>query len=227
MKNTKLLVALVVVALVAAYFLFDIGQYLSLEFLQAKRKMLVAHATENPVSSIATFFLLYVVAAVISIPGISLLSIGAGAIFGSFTGFILVSFAATIGATVAFLLSRYLFKNVIENKFSSQVKSINAGIEKEGAFYLFTMRLIPLIPFFLINLVMGLTNMKTSVFYIVSQIGMIPTSAIFTYSGNQLAKIETMKDILSPGLLLAFALLGIFPFAAKQLIKFYKHRQKG
>ena len=128
---------------------------------------------------------------------------------------------------MAFLLSRYLFKNVIENKFSSQVKSINAGIEKEGAFYLFTMRLIPLIPFFLINLVMGLTNMKTSVFYIVSQIGMIPTSAIFTYSGNQLAKIETMKDILSPGLLLAFALLGIFPFAAKQLIKFYKHRQKG
>ena len=225
MKNIKLLLVLLVLAAVAAYFVFDIGQYLSLEFLQSKHKLLVEHATEKPLSSFAICFLLYVVAALLSLPGISLLTIGAGAIFGFFKGFILVSFASTIGATLAFLMSRYLFKDVVQKKFSSQLQKINTGVEQEGAFYLFTMRLIPLIPFFLINLLMGLTSIKTATFYIVSQIGMIPVSAIFTYSGNQLAQIETLKDVLSPQLLLAFALLGIFPIAAKKLVAVYRRRK--
>ena len=160
-----------------------------------------------------------------SLPGISLLTIGAGAIFGFTTGVILVSFASAIGATLAFLLARYLFKDVVQSKFSSQLQTINTGVENEGAFYLFTMRLIPLIPYFLINLLMGLTSIKTSLFYIVSQAGMLPVTAIFTYSGNQLAQIKTLEDILSPSLLFAFALLGIFPIAAKKLIDFYKRKK--
>ena len=122
-------------------------------------------------------------------------------------------------------MSRYLFKDVLQNKFSSQLETINAGVEKEGAFYLFTTRLIPLVPFFLINLLMGLTSIKTSVFYIVSQIGMLPVTAIFTYSGNQLAQIKSLGDILSPSLLFAFVLLGLFPIVAKKLIEFYKNRK--
>jgi len=223
MKNSKLMVVFVVLALVAAYFIFDIGQYLSLEFLQSKHQILVRYAMENRISSIAAYFLLYVTAAVLSVPGISILTIGAGAIFGFITGVILVSFASAVGATLSFLLSRYLFKDVLQKKFSSQLQTINNGIEKEGAFYLFTMRLIPLIPFFLINILMGLTSIKTSLFYLVSQAGMLPTTAIFTWSGNQLSQIKSLKDVLSPSLLFAFALIGIFPFAAKKLIELYKY----
>lgn len=217
------MVVFVVLALVAAYFIFDIGQYLSLEFLQSKHQILVRYAMENRFSSIVAYFLLYVTAAVLSVPGISILTIGAGAIFGFITGVILVSFASAVGATLSFLLSRYLFKDVLQKKFSSQLQTINNGIEKEGAFYLFTMRLIPLIPFFLINILMGLTSIKTSLFYLVSQAGMLPTTAIFTWSGNQLSQIKSLKDVLSPSLLFAFALIGIFPFAAKKLIELYKY----
>lgn len=212
-------------SLIAAYFIFDIGQYLSLEFLQAKHQLLSEHANENRIPTIAIYFLVYVISAVLSLPGISLLTIGAGAIFGFTTGLILVSFASAIGATLAFLLARYLFKDVVQNKFSSQLQTINSGIETEGAFYLFTMRLIPLIPYFLINLLMGLTPIKTSLFYLVSQVGMLPVTAIFTYSGNQLAQIKTLEDILSPSLLFAFALLGIFPIVTKKLIDFYKRKK--
>jgi len=222
MRNTKILVALVALALIAAFFVFDIGQYLSLEFLQSKHQQLLEYATDNRLLTIAVYFLLYVTSAVLCLPGISVLTLGAGAIFGFITGFILVSFAATVGATLSFLLSRYLFKDTLQKKFSSQLQTINTGVEKEGAFYLFTMRLIPLVPFFLINLLMGLTSIKTSVFYTVSQAGMLPVTAIFTWSGNQLGQIETLKDILSPSLLVAFALIGIFPFVAKKLIEFYK-----
>ncbi len=222
----KLLVLVVALALIATYVVFDIGQYLSLEFLQSKHQLLVQYATEYPVSSIAVYFLLYVCAAVLSLPGISLLTIGAGAIFGFITGFILVSFAATIGATLAFLLSRYLFKDFLQKNFSSQLQTINAGVEKEGVFYLFTMRLIPLVPFFLINLLMGLTSIKTSLFYTVSQIGMAPVTAIFTYSGNQLAQIETLRDILSPSLIFAFFLLGIFPIATRKLLDLYRQKKQ-
>ena len=225
MRNMTIPAVIFALSLIAAYFIFDIGQYLSLEFLQAKHQLLSEHANENRIATIAIYFLVYVISAVLSLPGISLLTIGAGAIFGFTTGLILVSFASAIGATLAFLLARYLFKDVVQNKFSSQLQKINNGIETEGAFYLFTMRLIPLIPYFLINLLMGLTPIKTSLFYLVSQVGMLPVTAIFTYSGNQLAQIKTLEDILSPSLLFAFALLGIFPIVTKKLIDFYKRKK--
>ena len=222
MRNIKLWIGLTALVLIASYFLFDVGQYLSLEYLQSKHQLLVEFAAEKRITAIAIYFLLYVVAAVLCLPGISILTLGAGAIFGFTTGFILVSFAATVGATSSFLMSRYLFRDILQKRFSSQLQTINAGVEKEGAFYLFTTRLIPLIPFFLINLLMGLTSIKTSVFYIVSQIGMLPVTGIFTWSGHQLSKIETMKDIFSPSLLFAFVLLGIFPIAAKKVIELYQ-----
>lgn len=222
MRNKKLLVLPVALALFAAYFVFDIGQYLSLEFLQSKHQLLLEYATENPITSFAFYFLLFVVAAVLSVPAISILTIGAGAIFGFIAGFILASFASAVGATLAFLLSRYFFKGVLQKKFSAQLKTINTGVEKEGTFYLFSMRLVPIVPFFVINLLMGLTSIKTSLFYIVSQAGMMPTTAIFTYSGNQLAQFESLKDIFSPSLLFAFFLLGLFTITAKILIEFYK-----
>ena len=222
MRNIKLWIGLTALVLIASYFLFDVGQYLSLEYLQSKHQLLVEFAAEKRITAIAIYFFLYVVAAVLCLPGISILTLGAGAIFGFTTGFILVSFAATVGATSSFLMSRYLFRDILQKRFSSQLQTINAGVEKEGAFYLFTTRLIPLIPFFLINLLMGLTSIKTSVFYIVSQIGMLPVTGIFTWSGHQLSKIETMKDIFSPSLLFAFVLLGIFPIAAKKVIELYQ-----
>ena len=165
MRNKKLLVLPVALALFAAYFVFDIGQYLSLEFLQSKHQLLLEYATENPITSFAFYFLLFVVAAVLSVPAIFILTIGAGAIFGFIAGFILASFASAVGATLAFLLSRYFFKGVLQKKFSAQLKTINTGVEKEGTFYLFSMRLVPIVPFFVINLLMGLTSIKTCLLY--------------------------------------------------------------
>ena len=226
MKNIKILIAVVVVALIAAFFFFDLGQYLSLDFLKSKHQLLVDYSQENRLLSIGAFFLLYVLVAALSLPGAALLTLAGGAIFGFITGLIIVSFASTIGATLAFLFSRFMFRDAVQKKFSSHLETINTGIEEEGSFYLFTLRLIPVVPFFVVNLLMGLSGIKTFVFYWVSQIGMLPGTAVFVNAGNQLAQIDTLKDILSPTLLFAFALLGIFPIVAKKLIAFYKSRNQ-
>ncbi len=226
MKKIKITVALLVTCLIASYFIFDIDQYMSLDYLQERHQLLSEYAAENRLSSIIYFFMLYLLASLLAVPGISILSLGAGAVFGFATACILVSFASTIGATLAFLLSRYLFKDIVQKNFSSNLQDkLNAGVEKEGAFYLFTLRLFPVIPFFLINMLMGLTPIKTSVFYIVSQAGMFPISAVVTYSGNQLSQVEKLSDILSPPLLIALGFLGIFPIAAKKLIEIYRLRK--
>lgn len=225
MRNVKVIIALFVIALIAAFFIFDLGQYLSLDFLKSKHQVLVNYAAENKVIALGGFFLMYVALAALSLPGAALLTLAAGAIFGFLTGLILVSFASTIGATLAFLFSRFMFRDAVQNKFSSHMKTINDGMKEEGAFYLFTLRLIPVVPFFVVNLLMGLTPIKTFVFAWVSQIGMLPGTAVFVNAGNQLAQIDTLKDILSPSLLAAFALLGIFPIVAKKLIAFYKNRK--
>ncbi len=225
MKYTKIIITLAVAALIAAFFIFDLGQYLSLEFLKSKHQTLVEYATENKAASIAGFFLLYVAVTALSLPGAAILTLAGGAVFGFITGLIIVSFASTIGATLAFLFSRFMFRDVVQKKFSSHLQTINTGVEEEGAFYLFTLRLIPVVPFFAVNLLMGLTTIKTLVYSLVSQIGMLPGTAVFVNAGNQLAQIDTLKDILSPSLLIAFALLGIFPIAAKKLISLYKLRK--
>lgn len=182
-------------------------------------------AEENRALALSGFFLLYVAVAALSLPGASILTLAAGAIFGFLTGVILASFASTIGATLAFLFSRFMFRDGVQKKFSSYLQTINNGIEEEGMFYLFTLRLIPIVPFFVVNLLMGLTTIKTVAFALVSQVGMLPGTAVFVNAGNQLAQIDSLKDILSPSLLAAFALLGIFPIVAKKLIELYKKKK--
>ena len=225
MKNIKVLVALVAVALIAAFFIFDLGQYLSLDYLKSKHQSLLDFYAENRLLTILGFFATYVGVAALSLPGAAILTLAGGAIFGFFTGLVVVSFASTLGATLAFLFSRFMFRDAVQNKFGSHLQTINKGVEEEGAFYLFTLRLIPVVPFFVVNLLMGLTKIKTLTFALVSQLGMLPGTAVFVNAGNQLAQIDSPKDILSPQLLFAFALLGIFPIVAKKLLELYKTRR--
>lgn len=224
MKNVKVWVAIAVLALIAAFFIFDLGQYLSLDYLKQKHQTILDFYAANRVLTIVGFFLGYVAATALSLPGAVILTLAAGAIFGLFTGLIIVSFASTIGATLAFLISRFLFRDTVQKKFGGHLETINNGVEKEGAFYLFTLRLIPAVPFFAVNLLMGLTPIKTVVYALVSQLGMLPGTAVFVNAGNQLSKINSLGDILSPSLIAAFVLLGIFPIIAKKLLDLYKKR---
>lgn len=225
MKNIKILVAIAVVALIAAFFIFDLGQYLSLDYLKQKHQTILDFYAANKVLTIAVFFVGYVVATALSLPGAVILTLAAGAIFGLVTGIIIVSFASTLGATCSFLISRFLFRDSVQNKFGNHLETINNGVKEEGAFYLFTLRLIPAVPFFAVNLLMGLTPIKTVVYALVSQLGMLPGTAVFVNAGNQLSKIDSIGDILSPSLIAAFAMLGIFPIIAKKSIDLYKKRK--
>ena len=176
----------------------------------------------KPLLVILSFFFIYIAVTALSLPGAAILTLAAGAQFGLWLGVIIVSFASTIGATLAFLVSRFLLRDTIESKFGDKLKTFNDNIEKDGAFYLFTVRLVPVFPFFLVNLVMGLTRLKTLVFYLVSQIGMLAGTIVFVNAGTQLAKIDSLAGILSPGLIFSFALLGIFPLVAKKIVEVIK-----
>ncbi len=223
--NPRLLVLGAVAAAVIAFFALGLGQYFSLDFLKSQQEALNAFYAEKPVLMLAGFFLVYVGVAALSLPGAAILTLAAGALFGLFTGLILVSFASTIGATLAFLVSRYLLRGTVESRFGSKLESFNENINKEGAFYLFTVRLVPVFPFFLVNLLMGLTRIKTGTFYIVSQIGMLLGTAVYVNAGTQLAQIDSLAGIASPGLLASFALLGVFPLIAKKILDMIKARK--
>jgi len=190
MQNKKLVIG-VLVALIAAFFFFDLGRFFSLEFLKSEQAALNELYTAKPLMVIAGFLLIYIIVTALSLPGAAILTLAAGAQFGLLLGTIIVSFASSIGATLAFLVSRYLLRDTIESKFGDKLKTFNDNIDKDGAFYLFTVRLVPIFPFFLVNLVMGLTRLKTSVFYIVSQIGMLAGTLVFVNAGTQLAKIDS------------------------------------
>ncbi len=224
MKNKKI-VLIVVAILVAAFFIFDLGRFLSLDYLKSQQAALDSLYSSRPFLVIASFFAIYVAATSLSLPGAAILTLGAGAIFGLFTGTLIVSFASSIGATIAFLVSRFLLRDSIESKFGDKLKTFNDNIDKDGAFYLFTVRLVPVFPFFLVNLVMGLTKIKTGVFYIVSQLGMLAGTIVFVNAGTQLAKIDSLSGILSPKLILSFALLGIFPLIAKKVVDYFKAKK--
>ncbi|MEM7255784.1 MAG: TVP38/TMEM64 family protein [Pseudomonadota bacterium] len=225
MKNPKIWIALAALVLIGAFFYFDLGQYLSLDYLKQKHQIILDFYAENRLLTIAGFFAAYVAVAALSLPGAAILTLAAGAIFGFLTGLVIVSFASTLGATLAFLISRFLFRDSVQSKFGDHLETINTGVKEEGAFYLFTLRLIPAVPFFVVNLLMGLTPIKTLVFALVSQIGMLPGTAVFVNAGNQLSKINSVSDILSPSLIIAFALLGIFPIVAKKVLDIVKTRK--
>ncbi len=224
-NNQKLLLLLIVLALIAGFFIFDLQQYLSLESLKAKQAELHAFQQANPWSMALGFFVLYVLVTGLSLPGATILGLAAGAIFGLWQGTLIVSFASTLGATLAFLIARYLLHDLVQERFGSRLKAINEGIRKDGPFYLFTLRLVPLFPFFIINLVMALTPIRTWTFLWVSQLGMLGGTMVYVNAGTQIAAIETTSDIISPELLISFALLGIFPLLARKLVGFIRARR--
>ncbi len=220
MPLKKVALLLVIALIVASYIIFDGEQYLSLAFFQNLYE-------QQPLLTAAVYFIIYVIAASLSFPGAALLTIIGGMIFGLWTGLLLVSFASSLGATLAFLVSRFLLRDWVQNKFSNYLGSVNQGIAKDGAFYLFTLRLIPVVPFWVINLVMGVTPMRVVVFYLVSQIGMLAGTAVYVNAGAELGAVEefSASGILTPTLLLSFALLAIFPFIARAIVGVVQRRK--
>ncbi len=222
----KAILALALLGAIAAYFIFDLGQYLSLESFKASQAEIAAAKDANPLLYIAGFFLLYVAVTGLSIPGAAIMSLVAGALFGLVIGTVIVSFASTIGATLAFLSSRYLLRDWVQGKFGERLRAIDDGLAKDGAFYLFTLRLIPVFPFFVINLLMGLTRIKTWIFFWVSQLGMLAATVVFVNAGTQISRIESTSGLLSPILIASFVALALFPWAARAIVAFVK-RSRG
>jgi uncharacterized membrane protein YdjX (TVP38/TMEM64 family) len=216
--NKRLALLALLAAAILAYFWFDLGQYLSLDQFKAQQAEIIAAKDAAPALYIGGFFLLYVGVTALSLPGAAIMSLIAGALFGVVTGTILVSFASTIGATLAFLSSRFVLRDWVQGKFGDRLKAIDDGIARDGAFYLFTIRLIPLFPFFVVNLVMGLTRIPARTFYWVSQIGMLPATIVFVNAGTQIGAIDSTAGLLSPTLIGSFALLGLFPWIARMLV---------
>jgi pyruvate/2-oxoglutarate dehydrogenase complex dihydrolipoamide dehydrogenase (E3) component/uncharacterized membrane protein YdjX (TVP38/TMEM64 family) len=225
MKPGRIALLALVAALVAAYFAFDLGRFLSLEYFKSQQAAFEAFFREHPVETAAAYFAIYVAVTGLSLPGATILTLAGGAIFGLLWGVVIISFASTIGATLAFLASRFVLRDWVQAKFGDKLRPVNDGIAREGAFYLFALRLVPAFPFFVINLVMGLTPIRASTFYWVSQVGMFAGTIVYVYAGTQLAQLTSLKGILSPGLLGAFVLLGIFPFLAKRAIGALKARK--
>jgi pyruvate/2-oxoglutarate dehydrogenase complex dihydrolipoamide dehydrogenase (E3) component/uncharacterized membrane protein YdjX (TVP38/TMEM64 family) len=221
----KIIILAALAALVAAYFIFDLGQYLTLDGIKALAGDLAAFQQENPLAVIAGFFLAYVAVTAASLPGAAIMTLAAGALFGVLGGTILVSFASTIGATLAFLSSRYVLRDTIEARFGERLKAINAGLERDGPFYLFSLRMIPVFPFFVVNLVMGLTRIRTFTYAWVSQIGMLLGTIVYVNAGTQLAQIDSLSGIASPGVIGSFVLLGIVPWIAKAIIGLIQRRK--
>ncbi|MBC7708963.1 MAG: FAD-dependent oxidoreductase [Rhizobacter sp.] len=224
MKSKFALLAVIAVA-IGAYFYFDLGRFLSLDGFKAQQATLSALVAAHPWQSAMAFFGAYVAVAALSLPGAAIMTLMGGAIFGFSKGLVLVSFASAIGATFAFLSSRFLLRDWVQEKFGERLKPINDGVAKDGPFYLFALRLVPLFPFFVVNLVMGLTSIKIWPFYWVSQLGMLAGTAVFVNAGTQLAQISSLKGIISPAILGSFALLGIFPIVAKKILDVLKGRK--
>ncbi len=223
MKKIAIIIALA--ALIAAYFIFDLGQYLTFEAIKEQVAGAQQTFADNPIQVIAVFFAIYVIATAASFPGAAFLTLAAGALFGFTTGLIVVSFASTLGATFAFLASRFVLRDTIEDKFGDRLKGINEGLERDGAFYLFTLRMVPAVPFFVINLVMGLTRIKTLTYALVSQVGMLLGTAVYVNAGTQLATLDSPSGIFTPAIIGSFVLLGIVPWIAKGIIGAIKRRK--
>jgi len=221
----RFLVVTLILLLVTVYFMTGAGSYLTLASLKQNQELLTAQFSNYPFLVSLIFGLGYVLVTALSIPGATILTLASGAIFGLLYGTIIASVASTLGATLSFLGARYLFRQSAERRFRDRITSINQGLQKEGSFYLFTLRLIPAFPFFLVNLVMGLTQFSVWRFFLVSQIGMLPGTFVYVNAGTEISKIESLKGILSPGLLISFSLLGVLPLLSKWLIGFFRSRK--
>ena len=221
----KILILAIVAGLIVVYFVFDLGQYLDLDYFKQQQERIMAYRESFPIRTAAIFFIAYILVTGLSLPGAAIATLVGGAIFGLLWGTVLVSFASVIGASCAFLVSRHILRDTIQNRYGDRLRTINEGCEKDGAVYLFTLRMVPLFPFFLINLLMGLTPMRLGMFFIVSQIGMLPGTIVYVNAGTQIAKIDSLGSILSPALIASFVLLGIFPLISKKIIDAFKARK--
>ena len=226
MNRLRVILAALVVAALGAYFAFDLGQYLTLSSIQSQLASLQAFRDANFALTALVYFSVYVIATGISIPGAILLTLLGGAIFGLGWGLLLVSFASSIGATGAFLASRLLLRDWVQRRFAAYLAPINQGMEKDGAFYLFSLRMVPIVPFFVVNLLMGLTTLSVPTYYLPSQIGMLVSTAVYVNAGSELAQITSLSGLVSPSVLLSFAALGILPLIAKWLIAVLQRRKR-
>ena len=225
-KNLSRAVLVILLGMVmGAFFYFDLGRFLSFEYLKTQQAAFQTYYEQNPLQTVALYFVTYVVVTALSLPGAAVMTLAGGMMFGVMVGTVAVSFASTLGATLAFLVARFMLREYVQNNFGDKIAAINKGVESEGAFYLFTLRLIPAFPFFVINLVMGLTPLRTLQFFVVSQIGMLPGTIVYVNAGTQLGKLESLKGILSPSLILSFVLLGIFPLIIKKVMALIQKRR--
>jgi uncharacterized membrane protein YdjX (TVP38/TMEM64 family) len=223
---TRLIIVLVLVLGGLAFWYFDLGAYLNLEYLKQAQADTLAYVRANFAASALLFFGVYVVVTGLSLPGAAIMTLAGGALFGLGWGVVLVSFASTLGATMALLFARTLLGDWVQNRFGAQLESVNQGLARDGAFYLFSVRMVPLFPFFVVNMVMGLTKISASQFYWVSQLGMLPATVVFVFAGTQLAQVSRVSDVLSPGLIVALSLLGLFPLLARKALPYIRKLQK-
>ncbi|MBF0234911.1 MAG: FAD-dependent oxidoreductase [Desulfamplus sp.] len=221
----KAAIVLLIVVLAASFFIFDLHNYLSLAALKSNLTNLKTYHAENPVISSSIYMIIYIAVTSLSLPGAGIMTLAGGAVFGFWKGVIMVSFASTIGATIAFLIARFLFRDFVQNRFKESLKKVNRGVEKEGAFYLFGIRLVPVFPFFIVNVVMGLTTLPTRLFAFTSQAGMLPATIVFINAGQKISEIDSIGGILSPGIIFAFAMLGIFPLIASKVLSAVRHQR--
>jgi uncharacterized membrane protein YdjX (TVP38/TMEM64 family) len=233
-SRSKIILLVVILAAIGAFFVMQPGQYLGgacaqglflLDCFSQQRSGLEAFQQDNPVLLAAGFFVVYVLVTALSIPGAAVMTLIGGALFGLFWGVLIISFASSIGATLAFLAARFVLRDSVQKKFGRRLRAINKGVEKDGAFYLFALRLVPAFPFFVINLLMGLTPIRTVTFYVVSQLGMLAGTIVYVNAGTQIGQLESLSGILSPGLIGSFVLLGVFPLIARKGLELFQARK--
>lgn len=214
----RMFIVLAILVLILLFRVLHLDHYLTLSYLKESRDQLTQLYAQRTALVIAVYMLIYIVATALSLPGAVILTLAGGALFGLATGTIVISFASTIGATLACMVSRFLLRDWVQSRFGDKLQRINAGMEEEGGWYLFTLRLIPVFPFFVINLAMGLTRIKLSTYYWVSQLGMLPATLVYVNAGKELGKLESLAGILSPSLIASFVLLGLFPITVKKIM---------
>lgn len=221
-KLQKIVIVAMIALFIALFFVLDLGQYFTLDYIKSSQASFSEYYAAHTTLVIGGYIIVYIIMAAFSLPGAAVMTLLGGALFGRLIGTVAVSFASTIGATLACVVSRFLLRDWVQSKVGKRLQPINEGVEREGAFYLFTMRLIPAFPFWLINLAIGLTNMPLLTFYLVSQVGMLPGTFVYVNAGTELGRIDSLKGILNPTLIISFMILGSFPLIVKKLLSLYK-----
>ena len=225
LNSRQLLIAALLLAAIATFFALGLNRYASLAFLKESQASLAALHAQKPLLVTLAFFTAYVAVAALSLPGAALMTLAGGASLGLLWGTVVVSLASTVGATLAMLAARHLFREALQARFGRRLVEVNQGVEKNGAFYLFSLRLIPVLPYFAVNLLMGLTPIRTWTYFWVSQLGMLAGTVAYVNAGTQLAQVDSLRSVLSPGLIGAFVLLGLLPLAGRKALDLYQRRQ--